>query len=429
MGEIFKVIFRKKWLFLAIALAITVAGTLIINFGVNKSQIVYESEFDLSYPGIENGVYPDGTPFDYRDIVSLPRLTAVKASDAKYEKVDVSAMAEKNDITLTRNTRTENSVEVATGTYTVSVKGKYFENMSIATDFITDLTSYPVQYAVSSTNNFDYTFNLTSFSSALSYADKLNYLSAQESLLTSGYGNLISSYGEMFSATDDKGSSRLLRDYLSEISLYFNNNRIDVLYTELETNGYISDDSYLGTVRLEITELTREKEDNENIIANLKTELAELVAIYGNNASSIVSTYESFNSRIAALTERNVVIDRELKILRTYLGEETPTAGGGDLEAFHAKLDALHAKLTEFTATYSAVTRSVYNAVSRVNYTNVSIVTSTGSISLMISIIGSLVVGFILACIVNLIIDMPGYLRKKKADAAKREQDSEEEQN
>lgn len=424
LGEIFKVIFKKKWLLLAITLGVAIVGTLFINFVISKNQIEYKSEFTLSYPGIGNAAYPDGTPFSYGDIVSIENLAAVKDSNKDFADVDISSMAEKNDISVKESTRTVNNEEVATGKYTLTVKSKYFPDAGTAKNFVTALVSYPVEYAKSAAEKFDYTANLRSYLSSNAYGTQLDYLVAQINMLTSGYDSLIGQYGGMFEA-----DGKQLNAYRSEITQYFNNNKINTLYTELDDKGYVKDTDYLYTVNQEIRALEIEQEYNKTKIENLKTELTALVEIYGNSSSAVV-TYESFNSRIAALTERNVDIDRELEILDNYIknNSEGTSVDSAERNAFEAKLDKYYKALTDFTTTYTSVNKSVYHSVSRVTFTDASVITSEGGISLIITVIGTLLGGFVVGCIVNLIIDMPKYLREKKEALKKREETADAEQ-
>ena len=423
LGEVFKVIFKKKWLLLAITLGIAIVGTLMINFVISKNQVEYKSEFSIKYPGVERSVYPDGTPFNYKDLVSADNLAKIKTSDEKFKNVDVEAIADNNDISIVEIVRTVNEEEVSTGSYTLTIKSKYFDSDAVAKDFVTAIANYPVEYAKANAEAFDFSGNLTSYASSNSYRSQIDYLVAQKNMLTSGYSSLISRYGEMYTVGDKR-----LKDYLSEINLYFSNNKIDTLYTELEDKGYISDDGYLDTVKAEIRALEIEQTDNNNIIENLREELKKLVEIYKDSASSVV-TYESFNSRIAELTERNVQIDRQLEILNNYVdnnpGDVVNNIEG--LEAFKEKLASYYEQLVKDTASYTDVNKAIYNSVSKVTFANSSVIISEGGISLIIAIIGSLIGGFVVGCIINLMIDMPKYLREKKQSLKMKEQEAQEE--
>lgn len=423
LGEVFKVIFKKKWLLLAITLGIAIIGTLMINFVISKNQVEYKSEFSIKYPGVESSVYPDGTPFNYKDLVSADNLAKIKTSDDKFKNVDVEAIADNNDISIVEIVRTVNEEEVSTGSYTLTVKSKYFDSETVAKEFVTAIANYPVEYAKANAEAFDFSANLTSYTASNSYRSQIDYLVAQKNMLTSGYSTLISRYGEMYTVGDKR-----LKDYLSEINLYFSNNKIDTLYTELEDKGYISDDGYLDTVKYEIKDLEIEKEDNLKVIQNLKTELEALVKIYGTSGSSVV-TYESFNSRIADLTERNVQIERQLKILNTYItnNPDGVAANQKELELFKKKLNTFYDQLVKDTASYTDVNKAIYNSVSKVTFANSSVIISEGGISLIIAIIGSLIGGFVVGCIINLIIDMPKYLREKKQVLKMKEQEAQEE--
>ena len=86
--DILNKIWRQKFVCLAVMLFIMVVGVFIIRDN-NRRQAVIETKFEFNFFNIENDQYPDGTTFNYRNIISLESLTKVKESDSKYNHVDV----------------------------------------------------------------------------------------------------------------------------------------------------------------------------------------------------------------------------------------------------------------------------------------------------------------------------------------------------
>ena len=53
VGEVFRVAFTQKWLILIIAVIITIAGTLGIYFGYNKTKTQYAATFTVNFTDSE----------------------------------------------------------------------------------------------------------------------------------------------------------------------------------------------------------------------------------------------------------------------------------------------------------------------------------------------------------------------------------------
>ena len=412
--EIFRVIFNRKWLLLIITVSITILGILAITLVVNKSKKVYTATFTLDYPGVSDNRYPDGTVFSYKEIITLDILESIKQSDESFASIDVEKMFDKNDIIISQVMKSLNNTDTVTVEYIITAKAKYFDSNITAKKFISKIANKPIEKVINDVNSMDFSSNLANFNHAFAYNTQIDCLLSQKKLITDGYASLIAAYGQSFVV-----EGRALRDYLADVNIYFENNKINTLYTELETNGYVKDkDNYRDTVNLEINELTIEKEDNEKTIKKLKEQLKELVEIYGGTTSSI-QTYESFNERIANLTVRNVEIERKLLVLNGYLASIDSNANEDEKELFEQKLDKYYNDLQGFTTKFADVTKATYVDNSKVIFNSNSVILASGDINLIIACIGSLILGFAVACGVILIMDLPKYLKEKKVSQAK----------
>lgn len=405
LGELFRVIFNRKWFVLLGTIGITIIGVLIIVLFFNKSKQIYVSEFTLNYPGIEEGRYPNGTTFNYRDIVSLDNLNVVKKSKDTFGKINVEEMYEKNDITISQTISTDGVAIV--GEYSISVKQKYFSDSTVAKDFIIELVNVPISYAITSIQNMNYKTNLTNFNNAVAYDTQIDYLVAQRDLLILGYESIISRYSPSFAFED-----KTLGEYLADINAYFSNNKINTLYTELETNGYVKNiDSYIETIELEIRALEIEQEDNNKMLAALKKELADLVAIFGN---SNTQTYETFNERIVDLTIRNIEIERELIVLNRYK-DDTGVSNKGTAD-FEEKLNQYYVDLSKFTDDYVDAISKIYVANSKVIFHNNSITLRDGGMNIAVGCALSMILGLLLSSCVVLAVDLPKYLKNRNLE-------------
>ena len=96
VADVFKTILKGKWIALALAVVITIAGTLFVQLYYNKGKQNYVSSFGLTLPGDDGKVvytYPDGTILHYADIVSYSALEDVKNSDEEsFKDVNIEAL-------------------------------------------------------------------------------------------------------------------------------------------------------------------------------------------------------------------------------------------------------------------------------------------------------------------------------------------------
>lgn len=411
--DFFRAFWRKKILALILTLAITLTGTIGIYFGYNHITSTYSCAFSYDIYRFDNytedkndyinSTFPDGSIFRYVDLISYERLSEVKVSSEEFSSVDIDRMYESDDISISFNDEKR--------IYTIETKAKYFKDKSTAKDFISALASYPIEKVFFIVESMTYDGNLTVYSEVNTYEDQLNYLRAQQTFLSEGFEELISSYSETYTI-----GGRALSDYRNEIDVFFLQNPLDTLYTELYTYGYVKDiNSSKRTYEAQIAEYEREKRYNTLTIQSLKEELADLIA--GSYAGSTVYDSEAFNVRIAELTERNIEIDKQLEILNGYLDDGEEKSDG--VAAFEEKLEEIYLFLEEMTDEYMAVIREIYSKNSMVDYALNSIV-SMSQVSLPIAAAGSFAVGFVFAFIVNQFLCLPAVLEERKEEYLKK---------
>mgnify|MGYP002515755187 FL=1 len=224
------------------------------------------------------------------------------------------------------------------------------------------------------------------------------------------HNNLINYFSSGLMVTsikDDNNKTKTLKEYLSDVEIYFDNNKIDSLKSELDANGYVKDSSYLETIVLRRDLLIKEKEENVKKIEALTLQLKNLVNdVY--SGSSLNPSYESFNTQIAELTTTNVELDSQIELLNKYINESGNVSVSNKL-AFEAKLDNYYRALVEFTNTYRSVVQSTYKENSNVDYHYNSVVILEGSVKTLYVAILGLVGGFVVASVIILIMDLPKY--------------------
>lgn len=121
-------------------LFIMVVGVFIIRDN-NRRQAVIETKFEFNFLNIENDQYPDGTAFNYRNIISLESLTKVKESDSKYNNIDVIKISEHRNTGIKTDGENGGENTVIKGkNYVLNLPLHLFDNnYKLAIDFIKDL--------------------------------------------------------------------------------------------------------------------------------------------------------------------------------------------------------------------------------------------------------------------------------------------------
>lgn len=413
--ELIHIIFRRKWILFGVTLGIFVLAIVFSSVVLNRNKEYYSVTFSLEYPESSNYKYPDGTSFNYRKIISYDNLVFAKESNQKYKNIDIDTMYEKNAIQIAELTKTVNGNTIPSGEYTLAAKARYFNSKDVAKDFLSELTNVPIVKVNEIMANMDYDSNLSNYNNSTVYESQIDYLVAQRDFIINGYNNLIDYYSNGLMVTsikDDNNKTKTLKEYLSEVEIYFDNNKIDSLKSELDANGYVKDASYLETIILKRDLLIQEKEENERKIDALTLQLKNLVnEVY--SGSSLNPSYESFNTQIAELTTRNVELDSQIELLNKYINE-SGNVSVYDKLAFEAKLDNYYKALVEFTNTYKSVVQATYKENSVVDYHYNSIVVLEGSVKTLYVAILGLVGGFVVASVIILIMDLPKYKKNNQ---------------
>ena len=314
-GEIFKRIWKAK-LVLGITGVTTCAVALLgVHFAYSKPSREYISEAKLSFAGINNDKYPDGTNFYYQNIISYENLAKVKDSSSEYADIDVDKIVDANGISIEQKEKTtyaangQEMTELMKDTFILKVKSSYFSSDTQAKHFVNDLFSQPLEVASNYYTNITYDYNLKIFDSQNTYESQISLINSQKDLLINGYNGLIENYGNKTVIDPNTNANVNLKDYVSEISNFFVENPVSHLSTLLEINGYVKDASFSKVIfEAQIEQLTKKKDDNTRKINKLTAKFQEL---YGTSVDILGSSAEMAN-QIRALISENVDLDRQL---------------------------------------------------------------------------------------------------------------------
>lgn len=397
LGELFKVIFKRVWILVAVTLAVAVIAIVAVALFINVNKKEYRLDYTLEFPGYENLRYPDGTAFRQQDLISLQTLNAIKTADEDFASIDTEKMAEQNDITIVSETTDSSGTRRTSGKYTITVKASYFSSEETATAFLKKIASIPVDYIQAVTENANYDFNLTAYGAVGIYETKIDYLAAQREYLKDKYSELIEKYGESY-----RYEGRSISDYAYAAALQFTDTAESDLRTDLELHGYVFDEeTYQKTAELKIAALNKEKTENEALIAALNVRAAENDGLLAGN--------EAFAEEIVALATRNIKIDTELVTIQRTLDN----LGEQDSTKFDEFLMGYYNSLKSATDTYHNVIQFIYEKETEVTF-GTSKAVMQGGTNLIVAAVGGLVGGFVIACVIVCIIDLPKYLKAKK---------------
>ncbi len=389
-GDLVEIVFKRKVLLAVITLTITIAGTLLLGIVYNNGNSNYTTSFSLDYPGSANLTMPDGSNLKYSDFISQKSLETVKKSNSSYSKIDVVSLALFDDISISQEIVT-NSAERKDTVYTITVKSKYFPNKEVAKAFLKDLSTLPINNVKEMVKNTIHDSYLTAYKNSISYDNKLNFLEAQKEYLLSAYDTTISSLGNI------SINNKSLSTYKQDVENYFLINSLELLKSEFEREGYAPiDKGLVKSYTSEIETLTAKKLSNDKIIVAIRTEIGR----------SEYSDKQIESTRILELIEENVLISEKIKTLETKLayakGEKTTNEQ--EYSNFRTKLNNFYENIDNYTNDYIKNVNSIYEQLSAITFENSSIIKEKGGISIPIAGGASLILGFIIASIVNILI-------------------------
>jgi len=431
LGQIFKVIFRRWKLLLFITGIIFVFGLLGSQLIYNKLKTEYSSTVEYNVVNVNEGKYIDDSKFNYRDLIQASVLSKVKESDEKYKKVDVEGLIKNENISIEKNTKDSNQTSVVT--FTVKVRGKYFPNSETAKDFIYDVLNQAVLDTISIIENSNHKMYLKAYNDAKDYEAEINYLNQEITYLVGNYDKLIELYGDVNSNISDKDNEKISTYKVAlenEFNKQTNNNiitykAIEDLRNELTAKNYVKDfKNNEEALKNKKASLEKKIEENNTTIKSLEDKIAlynsgkksneytEADLMISGNANDAFTPLTTEISKLQAENAKNLY---DINIIDAQLANQ-----GGDaneIKSFEARLNKIYEALDKYADIYKNVSTSVVKNESNVAYTGKALEAS-GGLGLIISVLLFLVGGFVVAAIVNLILDRK-YLKEGYNDNAK----------
>lgn len=401
--DIIKLIWKRKILVGIITLIVLIISLLLILFWYNPNNATYQSDFELTFSGSDQDIYPTGKKFNYRDIVSLDRLNKIKQSNSKYSKINIDKLYDENNIRISR--LASNDTTKISNNYSIVIADSGINDEKVIKDFISDLLKDVTNEIIVDVNSISYTYNFSGVDNYSLYTDVLNFLIYQKDIIINAYENLILTYGESYSI-----DGTTLNAKLSTINNTIKNLSLNGLLSMAEQNRYVIDsqdvENYNSLITTRISSLLRIKEENDLIINSYST-LGSLIV------------YEDIQKRIA----QNASIVLQLRNLLNSYNETNYSFTNEDIlapslpsEEYKLSIESVYKEINDLAIDLENDIKAMGSDSLVLNFESNSIVEKSGTINIFIAIVGGLILGVILGSVVVLIIDIPRLNKNNKID-------------
>lgn len=419
IGDIFKRVWHAKITLGVTFAAVLVLGVVGIHYLYTKPNQVYSGSVTYQFRGASEGLYPNGTTFDYRSLIESSTLQTIKNSNSDYANIDIQSMIDKNAIKVEqtiRNVYNDAGEEVPTvlpNYITLTCSASYFDSEAQAKSFLQDILEAPNTLANSLYDAIVYNQNLELASTALTYEDQYNYLINQRDLIYSNYSELISTFGE--SAFISADSTTTISQELTIIRQFFTQYNLTNLQSEARLNGYVKSNqpTEIDKLKNELNRLVHEYNLNQTKIDNLQTQWKEMLA---NAGSVIISSPNDFITSIHNLTATNTDLYDSIETIANKLGAQLSGGNGVKLEVTYSNepsstyseapqtyvetLATITNQLTSYTNQLKTTTTYLYTTYAEPIYTLPSVFELSGGLNIILNGAISFVAAVILACLV-----------------------------
>ena len=416
IGDIFKKIWHAKITLGVSFVAILVLGVFGIHYLYTKPNQIYTGSVTYQFKGSTEGLYPNGTTFDYRTMIEPEQLETIKNSKEEYSNINIDKMLENNAISvslLTGQATNENgeTVTVDLPNYvSIQCSASYFDNETQAKNFLKDVLDAPNNLANSLYDAIDFESNLTLANVSLTYEDQIDYLILQRDLVIENYEELSSVFGR--NAYTDKNSTSTITQTLTSIKSFFTTNNLSSLQTLATNEQYVksAQEGEITQLTNELNRLVAEYNSNLNQINNLQTEWDKIT----NSGSTIISSPNDFLTAIYELTTANSKLYDRIETLSQKLGYTLTTSSSklvlnkneGEqtykeaTTSFKTQLNTITTNLTTYTEQLQLTTEYLYTNYAKPIYTLTSVVEISGGLNIFLNGAISFVVAAILACVI-----------------------------
>ena len=419
-SAVFRIIKKRLVIIVAIALVLAIVCALLTAFVLNNGKDTYSLSFDLKSP---TSGYPDGTSFNINSLVYAESLQEIKDDGGEqFSSLDITKLSS-GGIKIIDNAVPAQEGETVTYTsrYTIQTTSGYFDSFEQATAFMRAVAEKYVLEVNTRLATRNYSTWESEFANATTYDAQLSALSNQYNSILSTYDGFTSTraYADFVPATLNESANTLTISQLRTQAEGQIGDDLSALKTGQATNGY----SQVEALELERSENT----DKIDALTAERDELvSQLVAAGGADSSSvnIAATFESFNSSIASLTQRNVEIAYDLNRLYKSLGY-TPSGEGAATtwtppsettynqapESFTKEITSIYNQIKTNTSVMEAAVKALYAEFTKVEFAQAEAQVESGGTSVILVTIAVFVVAALAA---GVIFSLAEYQKTKK---------------
>lgn len=396
-----KDLFLALWQQKILILIITFLFAIIAFFGARfyfQSDRKMISNFEYNFSGVELDRYPDGSPFDYRSIISNENLETVYLSDSKYQIFELEDLLEDRGLTIQRqkSLASTNTVTVfETNQYTIQIPLGYFDfDADLAIAFINGLVTNSYELALSKSENIGIYDQTSLITNKTEYLDEITLLKNQHQAI-------INAYNELIELTEDRVINNVrLSEMLSEYQTIFDNTYdFNMLSSIVSINGYYKDfETHQVLLNLRIEQIERQIDLNNQRYTEIETIYQDLVSTSNLQQADILL------ERLSSLKNENVVLSQNKldyeKVLN--IGETTGQSTYIDEDVENLLLE-IRTHLQENTDEVNDIAQIIMEDENKLIYEDRVIAYEDGGMSSIMILLIALILGGIIAVVVALI--------------------------
>lgn len=407
--DILKVMFGRKILLLIITAIVGIVGTIGILFIYNNLKQNYSTSFSYSDVNLIEGKYVDGAMFNYDSIVTKENLLSVKDSDSEFKSINVDKMIEDNGVSIVYN-----SDENASYKYTITTKKKFYSGANQAKKYIDALVSSVTKTNSEKVEYLSYDTNLSLYDKSSTLDLKVLYLKKQYEFLTNQYKDLTTKYGNYVVSSEKKSITVYEQEFKS--AFYLTEYSTDLLYSNLINNvyslNYSQNEKYFESQYNNYVSLY---EANKKKIEELK----QTITIVGSAKDTI--DLSEYNKALVEAINENTSYEDMIKYYGNLLGKIEPAdpdykekATDAESQEYLKKLNAAKAELGKYTNILKNVNIEVLTDNNNIYYQRTNIIYVSGGINTSVAVLLSVALGFVVGCVVNLVLDHKNLGKKEE---------------
>lgn len=401
--ELWFKVYKNKLLVIIITL-VFVALAFVVERVYTHETTMLDTRFEYTFINVENGMFPDKTPFIRTEIISYDHLKEVKDSDSKFNDIDIVSMSTSNDIKILQLVQvTQNSRIIVPGVFTISIKQKYFSDREIARDFIQGLIKNVIVEAKEKNTIFEMS-NYLSTVDELEYLDSFNAYQEQYAAILNGLNNIQATYGNLL--IDD---NQRIGEIINDFQKWWGIANINALKVKFTTTPVIKNEAYL--VRLQNQQNLLER-DSEFINLHIESLMVQVEAIltHGENIQQI----PTLEAKIQQLVSEDQAIQRMIADNQLIINADiNNTISAAD----EMQIEEIETKLLEHLELYNTTYVDLLNRDTYVEFYSGgdNIFETSGGISIFLVAIFGLLGGLVGSFIIVLIKESVITYRKNQA--------------